>query len=128
MHLKRTISLTTALISVAAMAQAAQPAAHHGLLGRLLHKPASTAPATSHHLMSKPAMGSLVHSGNIIGNKNTHVYHLPGDKNLPEPKNRVYFKSVAAATAAGYHASGSGKTITKTHSVKKMTAKNHKKK
>jgi hypothetical protein len=46
-------------------------------------------------------------SGQIIGNKNTKVYHMPGDNNLPDEKNRVYFKSAADAEAAGYHASKS---------------------
>lgn len=46
-------------------------------------------------------------SGLIIGNKNSHVYHMPGDKGaLPAPKNRVYFRTEAQAVAAGYHRAG----------------------
>jgi len=44
-------------------------------------------------------------AGGIIGNKRTHVYHLPGDTgNLPAAKNRVYFHNEAEAIAAHYHA------------------------
>ena len=47
-------------------------------------------------------------AGNIIGNKHTHVYHLPGDPGaLPAPQNRVYFHTQAQAMAAGYHHMGS---------------------
>jgi hypothetical protein len=64
-----------------------------------------------HHKSSMGAMGGGMmggmHTGSIIGNKNTKVYHMPGDKNLPDEKNRVYFSSASAAEAAGYHAAGS---------------------
>ena len=51
--------------------------------------------------------------GQFIGNKKTHVFHMPGDKgSLPSPQNRVYFSSAAAAQAAGYHASGSAHSTT----------------
>jgi hypothetical protein len=54
----------------------------------------------------KSVAGSLTPiPGGIVGNKNTHVYHLPGDQgNLPSAKNRVYFHNEAEAQAAGYHA------------------------
>jgi hypothetical protein len=53
--------------------------------------------------------------GQIIGNKNTKVYHLPGDKgSLPSEKNRVYFRTEREAIAAGYH-------HTKTGGKSKMT-------
>ena len=56
--------------------------------------------------MTGHPMGGMM-GGNVIANKNTHVYHLPGDKGaLPEAKNRVYFRSAAAAEAAGYHRAG----------------------
>jgi hypothetical protein len=72
----------------------APPPAHHGLFN-FRHK---TGAVTG----SRPLF-----AGAIIGNKRTHVYHLPGDKgNLPAAQNRVYFHSVAEATAAGYHAAG----------------------
>ena len=37
-----------------------------------------------------------------IGNKNTHIYHLPTAKHLPKPKNRICFASRAQAKRAGY--------------------------
>ena len=63
-----------------------------------------------HSMNGRPGlMGHSMTGGQIIGNKKSHVYHLPGDKGaLPSPQNRVYFTSAAAAQAAGYHASGSG--------------------
>lgn len=55
--------------------------------------------------------------GGIVGNKRTHVYHLPGDTgNMPAPQNRVYFRSEAEAIAAHYHAAkkrGAGHTTTR---------------
>ena len=67
------------------------PPPRHGLL-RLRHP--------------RPTVGSPVPiSGGIIGNKRTHVYHLPGDTgNMPATKNRVYFRSETEARTAGYHA------------------------
>lgn len=51
--------------------------------------------------------GSSMMSGNIIGNKKTHVFHLPGDKGqLPAPQNRVYFRTESQAMAAGYREAG----------------------
>ena len=48
-------------------------------------------------------------SGAVIGDKKTHVYHLPGDKSmLPAPQNRVYFYSATQAAAAGYKVAGVG--------------------
>src|SRR2546429_9761916 len=55
----------------------------------------------------KTKMSSMTGKGNVVGNKNTKVYHLPGDKGqLPDPKNRVYFKTAKEAEAAGYHHAG----------------------
>jgi hypothetical protein len=75
--------------------------------------PHSPQPPRIHHALfnrrhPNGTAGSQVPIPNaIIGNKRTHVYHLPGDtKNLPSPKNRVYFHSAAEAQAAGYHAAG----------------------
>ena len=60
-----------------------------GMMGRMGH-------------MGRPMMGA----GRIVGNKNTKVYHMPGDNgNMPAEKNRVYFRSEREAMAAGYHAS-----------------------
>ncbi len=76
-----------------------------------MHKAASKTKAAAINAAT-PKTGSAgttyISSGNIIGNKSTKVYHMPGDKNLPNINNRVYFKTVAQATAAGYHAAGKG--------------------
>ena len=56
--------------------------------------------------------------GQIIGNKHTHVYHLPGTpRALPSAANTVYFTSEAAAIRAGYHRAGTshGGMTHKTH-------------
>lgn len=104
----RKISLIASVVLILALAGAATTAAsaatssaktHTGLFGKLLHhkaKPkATTAPA--------PAG-----AGQIIGDKKSHVYHLPGDKYmLPAQQNRVYFKTEAQAKAAGYRHAGS---------------------
>ena len=96
----------------AAFAQTPPPPAHQGLLSRLFHpKPKSGISQSSgsamHPMGSHPMMGHPMMGGQIIGNKNSHVYHMPGDKgSLPSPQNRVYFHSAAAAQAAGYHAAG----------------------
>ena len=105
------------------------PPAHQGILSRLFHpkpKPGmvpmhsgtmpmhSTMGAHSYRTMGSHAMMS----GQIIGNKNSHVFHMPGDKGaLPSPQNRVYFPSAAAAQAAGYHAAGSSRGMTGTRSM-----------
>lgn len=44
--------------------------------------------------------------GPIIGNKNSHIYHLPGQGRLPRESNRVYFQTEAEAQAAGYRKAG----------------------
>jgi hypothetical protein len=55
--------------------------------------------------------GLMATGGQIIGDKNTKVYHLASDKYaLPAEKNRVYFKTVAQAEAAGYHHAGAKST------------------
>ncbi len=43
-------------------------------------------------------------AGRIIGNRNSHIYHLPGCRsyNAVAEHNRVYFETAAAAEAAGY--------------------------
>lgn len=85
----------TAGVSFAQTANHTQTPQHHGLMS-LLHRPK---PATAH----KPLF-----AGNIIGNKRTHVFHMPGDPGaLPAPQNRVYFRTQAQAIAAGYHRVGS---------------------
>ena len=96
-----------------------------GILSRLFHPKPKTGVYQSngsamHPMHGQPGMmgsqamsGSQAMMGHVVGNKKTHVYHLPGDKGaLPAPQNRVYFSSAAAAQAAGYHASGSGHAMT----------------
>ena len=54
-----------------------------------------------------PTAGTPHAAGHIVGNKNTHAYHLPGgDQRLPAEKNRVYFQTEAEAQAAGYYKTG----------------------
>ena len=57
---------------------------------------------------SNPTDNSSVTSGAIIGNKNSHAYHLPGcpDYDKISPRNRVEFQSAKEAEAAGYHRAG----------------------
>jgi hypothetical protein len=100
MRLKFSLSLIGTVATIATLAGAAiaqgttttttQPAPKHrmgGLLGRM------------HSAMRG--------QGQIVGNKNTKVYHLPGDTgNMPAEKNRVYFRTEREAIAAGYHVAG----------------------
>ena len=112
-----------ALTAGAAFAQtsttAPLPAKKPGILSRLFHPKPKPGVYQSNGSAMHPMSGQTgarsystmgSHSmvgGSIIGNKNTHVYHMAGDKGaLPAPQNRVYFSSVAAAQAAGYHAAG----------------------
>lgn len=64
----------------------------------------STAPSTS-------APQSGLSAGDLVGNKNSKKYHLPGcpGYNQVGEKNRVVFKSVAEAEAAGYTKAGNCK-------------------
>lgn len=41
-------------------------------------------------------------SGQYIGNKNSHKFHLPTCRHLPDEKNRIYFKTKDEAIKAGY--------------------------
>src|SRR5437879_6025922 len=79
--------------------------------GAFAQKPATTTPPAGKKpgviQRMKTKMSSMTGKGNVVGNKNTKVYHLPGDKGqLPDPKNRVYFKTAKEAEAAGYHHAG----------------------
>lgn len=61
----------------------------------------SPAPAVTTTPVAPPATGP------IVGNKNSHAYHLPGaSESLPAEKNRIYFQTEAQAQAAGYHKTG----------------------
>ena len=63
----------------------------------------------------RPMMGGgSMMGGQIIGNKNSHVYHMAGDRGaMPAAQNRVYFPNAAAAEAAGYHVAGGGRGMTR---------------
>jgi len=41
-------------------------------------------------------------SGGYIGNVNSHIFHRPTCSSLPDPENRVYFKTLQEAIDAGY--------------------------
>ena len=98
------------------------PPAHHGILSRLFHPHGQMntprmAPGM-HPGMAPGRPGGMAAIGRIIGNKRTHVYHLPGTPGaLPSAANTVYFPSEAAAMRAGYHRAGAshGATMHKTH-------------
>ena len=91
------------------------PPAHHGIFGKLFHpRPKPGQPTTYRPgMMGRPGMmhpgmmGRPSMGGGVVGNRNSHVYHLPGDRGaLPAPQNRVYFHTAAQAEAAGYHRAG----------------------
>ena len=68
----------------------------------------------NHPMMGGRPMGGGMMGGQIIGNKNSHVYHMAGDRGaMPAPQNRVYFPNAAAAEAAGYHMAGGGRGMTR---------------
>ncbi len=71
--------------------------------------PGGTAPMPHgrRHMRGMAPTGAMpgTMQGQIIGDRKTRVYHLPGDNGqLPKEKNRVYFRTEAEAQAAGYHA------------------------
>ena len=106
--------LALALLGGAVLAQTPPPApAHQGLFSRLFHPKPKPGVTSNHSVMPGHSMmpNHSMMGGQFIGNKNSHVFHMPGDKgSLPAPQNRVYFSSAAAAEAAGYHAAGSGRS------------------
>ena len=109
MMTKKTLSIVTALtaLATAGWAQTPPPPAHHGILGRIFHRPApSSTGRPGFPGMRVPGRLNPI-SGGIVGNKRTHVYHLPGDRGaLPAAQNRVYFHTEGQAMAAGYHRAG----------------------
>ncbi|GIV08438.1 MAG: hypothetical protein KatS3mg019_0529 [Fimbriimonadales bacterium] len=46
----------------------------------------------------------LAPAGVVIGNRNSQVYHNPDCGRLPQPENRVWFRSAQEAERAGYRA------------------------
>jgi deoxyribonuclease-1 len=59
--------------------------------------------------VSQPVSAAI--GGDVIGNKNSKKYHLPGCPGYTQvgEKNRVLFKSAAEAEAAGYTKAGNCK-------------------
>lgn len=99
MHIRRLISGLAAIGMIACVTSSApaqkpaEPQKKPGMMAKMKGMFHKKAPAAQ---------------GNIIGNKNSKVYHMPGaGGNLPAEKNRVYFKTEAEAKAAGYRAAGS---------------------
>ena len=125
-------ALTTLGIGTLAQTPPPPPPVHHSIFGKLFHPHAKPGqPATGsfgrpggmmghsgmmNHsgMMGRPGMSGMSGMrGGVIGNKNTHVFHLPGDPGaLPAPQNRVYFPTAAAAMAAGYRRAGSAHGMT----------------
>jgi deoxyribonuclease-1 len=72
----------------------------------------SAIPVSPTRATSQPTLASAASSGSIIGNRNSHVYHLsagcPGYAQVA-PKNQVTFDSESDALAAGYRKAGNCK-------------------
>ena len=90
------------------------------LLGAAITSDAQRTPPVAPGMHPAPRMGGIfgrrgrpmMGGGQIIGNKNTKVYHLAGDTgNMPAEKNRVYFRSEREAMASGYHAAKNRKPL-----------------
>ena len=127
---KISLNTSAALTALAALGNSAAyaqmpppppPPAHHGFLHNMFHhpKPGQAMPGRpmpGHPMYNRPMPGrpmmgggmSGMSGGSIVGNKNTHVYHMAGDRGaMPAPQNRVYFRSMREAEAAGYRRAGS---------------------
>ncbi len=75
----------------------------------LLVEPNPTPPWEFRHgKASKAGPVTPTDQGNIVGNRNSHVYPLPGcpGYNAMKEKNKVYFKSEAEAAKAGFRSAG----------------------
>ncbi len=131
--MQKTVTISAALAAFAVLGGSAlaqtpppPPPVHHGIFSKLFHpKPKTVQPATGsfgrpgmmtgHPGMmgnGRPGMGGMMPMhGGVVANKNSHVYHLPGDRGaLPAVQNRIYFPSAAAAEAAGYHRAGGARS------------------
>ena len=139
----------TALASLgtgAAFAQAPPPPppppAQHGFLHNMFHhpkpgqgpppRPMPGRPMSGRPMPGRPGYhpmgGSMMGMGNIVGNKNTRVYHMAGDRGaMPAPQNRVYFRSEREAEAAGFRRAGSphGMHIMGNHTMTNHAMGNH---
>lgn len=138
--MQKTVTLSATLLAFAALTGSAlaqvpppppAPPVHHGLFGRMFH-PKPGQPMQGHYgrpgqpmrgsfgrpgqpqAYGRPGLGtSIPTSGSVIGNKNTHVYHMAGDRGaMPAAQNRVYFPSASAAQAAGYRPVGGAHSMT----------------
>ncbi|MQG95998.1 endonuclease [Pseudomonas sp. MN1F] len=73
---------------------------------------AAAVPTTAVKETAKPTLASTAASGAVVGNRNSHVYHLasgcPGYSQVSQ-KNQVAFGSEAEALAAGYRKAGNCK-------------------
>ncbi|AXQ50493.1 endonuclease [Pseudomonas vlassakiae] len=73
---------------------------------------AAVVPTTAVKEAAKPTLASTAASGAVVGNRNSHVYHLasgcPGYSQVSQ-KNQVAFGSEAEAQAAGYRKAGNCK-------------------
>jgi len=133
-----TVSAALAALTLLGGAVTAQtpppPPVHHGIFSKLFHpkpKPATGSfghpgmmpgrPGMMGHpgMIGRPGMvGGMPMRGGIVANRNSHVYHLPGDRGaLPAVQNRVYFPSAAAAEAAGYHRAGGARGMMGRHPI-----------
>ena len=124
----KSVQLSVALAALAAVGGSAlaqtpstPPPAKPGFLHNLFHRHPATPPMSGHMMPGHPGMmqgrpgmmggrPGMMMGGGIVGNKNTHVFHMPGDPGaLPAPQNRVYFHTMQQAMAAGYHRAGGGR-------------------
>lgn len=134
-----TVTATLAALTLLGGAVTAQtpppPPVHHGIFSKLFHpksKPATGSFGQPGHMMpnhpgmighpgmmGRPGMGGMMPMhGGVVANKNSHVYHLPGDRGaLPAAQNRIYFPSAAAAEAAGYHRAGGARGTMGRHPI-----------
>ena len=100
------------------------PPAHHGFLHNMFHRPKPGQVNQGQPMPGRPMYGNMhgntmgrrpgyrpmgggMMGGSIVGNKNTHVYHMAGDRGaMPAEQNRVYFRSEREAEAAGFRRAG----------------------
>lgn len=72
------------------------------------HEPAATAPAPAARALVAPRAPTAAVDQHVIGNRRSHIYHLPGcrDYSRIAAKNQVPFRTEADARAAGYRKAG----------------------
>lgn len=102
---------------------AAEDAAHAAVLGLWKDKP-PLAPSDFRQAVKAKRWGPPPPEGTIIGNSNSLKYHRPdcaGYRDMAEA-NRVFFKTVAEAEAAGYKRAGNCPAEVQTSSAKPAIA------